>query len=1407
MDGREIHGHLLEDALHGGAAAASQNNSTGNSTEQEQSRGGDGVARATGKRSCAWPTLSLMSRLSAHSLLMPCPALSALAALCCRQGVGLANTLFGLLAALTFCVILHIVYTNRRRARSSANDPSALSRATSDAMSGRDGFGSSSRRRGGSNDSRGSFAALGESYSSSSVSFSSYVKFLNVSSFWALLWVVFNLFPQVSSGRDAPTLIWHAVVASLVYTASVFLELAVVVFLLNEGVGQRAFRNSAMVTGCLSIVYGSANLYFRLGFDIALARRWDDYPIAQLDFISTKETMVFLGVSSLMFAAFFLYTSGSVQWAQKRSRARKKDAAGTGAATAGAATTSNNGYHSSSQHAKQRRKSQQTQRQQSEQSLLTTPIKGGGSGGGDNLLPPTGYGSNATWAEASSPLITSASLISAGRADGHATSPQLKASLLGVATASTTPPAGGYVPVDAALMAPGGSDERVDRQGSPTAPMVPSELEDLHNEIAVGIGGGSGGSGGSGGNGGRDSPSQHLSSPAGTGVGAAGSPRFSIQPPQRRSVVAYSLFLSCYYFLKTTGLALLYFRSEVGICFLDGGILLYMLVYAFLLYWTLVQDIKYWHELLASVQVHQQDEAKKGGEEERLLTGDSAASTSPRGGQRNGSSPPGAATGKSGKSGAVSPSRGSMQLKSKLLESGHSSRSTSRDDSSLFALPPSALKGGVLEGSDRVVASSSFLASSPTSSRQSRSGSSGAHLRSASVLLKDYIIPPNQLVLIKPLEIPEMVSSSSAAANAGGASGRSGLGRNKRGGGSKRDSPLSTPALSRSGSGTGPSLGMAMSAPSRWQDRLAGASSRALRVVAGGWTDRSCSLYLARWKGQHNVVVKQFTLPTLTTDFFTKHFNAFISQIPMGLWIGCAAAQADNLALCLGVSVDPPCISIVFEWGALGTLYDVLHPLASSAAAGTGSSAAAAGASTPNDMQPADGNYHALSGALASPNPHNSDALMSPRMARASSIGGSTSVPGTPGHSLGAGPGVPLVSGPHLFALLDPYRLALEIASAMAHLQRWSGYDAHPLHLSPACIMLDESLHAKIADFGDYHESVALNRSDRASHGSNRKRAHNLSQAAWQSPEVLGGGAPTKSSAVYSFGMVLWGLLTRQYPCVSVPCEEVAATSAAASGYAVTRGVRAPSPSRSASSSYSASQSYSQQSTFAPSILKSTGRSAAVLASPPKIGSAVASPQPLVPAADRDGLLSPLATNLRNGASHPSDSASSSLGVADHRAITIDGGAGSSAGADDDEEDTPPSTPPPALPSISDPNDDAYDPPPVSYECVRLSSLKVTQQFILVENRRPPLPLGLPPAVSHLLTLCWDENPDDRPSFEIIVEYLQEQCGELAHLQLPLAISDASSSSAAFVDPPPHLSYQSSVSPPSSGVSPNPRPW
>lgn len=123
--------------------------------------------------------------------------------------IGLANALFGCFALITFCIILYVVYVKNRRERknaataatnknkqqqsSTSNEEKSIDDTTENSVRARALSGSWLAM---------TFTPFSGSGSSNSVSFSSYVKFLNVSGFWALLWCIYCLMPTIGSGRQ-----------------------------------------------------------------------------------------------------------------------------------------------------------------------------------------------------------------------------------------------------------------------------------------------------------------------------------------------------------------------------------------------------------------------------------------------------------------------------------------------------------------------------------------------------------------------------------------------------------------------------------------------------------------------------------------------------------------------------------------------------------------------------------------------------------------------------------------------------------------------------------------------------------------------------------------------------------------------------------------------------------------------------------------------------------------------------------------------------------------------------------------------------------------------------------------------------------------------------------------------------
>jgi hypothetical protein len=44
----------------------------------------------------------------------------------------------------------------------------------------------------------------------------------------------------------------------------------------------------------------------------------------------------------------------------------------------------------------------------------------------------------------------------------------------------------------------------------------------------------------------------------------------------------------------------------------------------------------------------------------------------------------------------------------------------------------------------------------------------------------------------------------------------------------------------------------------------------------------------------------------------------------------------------------------------------------------------------------------------------------------------------------------------------------------------------------------------------------------------------------------------------------------------------------------------------------------------------------------------------------------------------------------------------------------------------------------------------------MLDSGRPPIPLQCPDSLARLLKLCWEENVNERPTFEVIVTFLKD---------------------------------------------------
>lgn len=97
------------------------------------------------------------------------------------------------------------------------------------------------------------------------------------------------------------------------------------------------------------------------------------------------------------------------------------------------------------------------------------------------------------------------------------------------------------------------------------------------------------------------------------------------------------------------------------------------------------------------------------------------------------------------------------------------------------------------------------------------------------------------------------------------------------------------------------------------------------------------------------------------------------------------------------------------------------------------------------------------------------------------------------------------------------WKIALDIAQGL-----WDLHRSNILHrdLKSPNILLDGGCRSKISDFG----------LSKVRTGSSIGGSHVVGSVRWCSPEVIDGEAPTSSSDMYSYGMILWEIATGQIP-------------------------------------------------------------------------------------------------------------------------------------------------------------------------------------------------------------------------------------------------------------------------------------
>lgn len=255
------------------------------------------------------------------------------------------------------------------------------------------------------------------------------------------------------------------------------------------------------------------------------------------------------------------------------------------------------------------------------------------------------------------------------------------------------------------------------------------------------------------------------------------------------------------------------------------------------------------------------------------------------------------------------------------------------------------------------------------------------------------------------------------------------------------------------------------------------------------------AIELFLWRRQL-VIAKRFKLDFLTRDNI-KDFKKEANVI--------RRLTHENIVRFFGVVIDPPCMSIVMEYGSNGDLFTHLAKLREQHVLGRRSSADA--------RSPAADAVAAMAAGDASFGVFSSTALGSPDSKE------------------------PLLKGSEAF---NPMRIAMDIASGMRYLH---SHGMVHCDLKSANVVLDRYWTAKITDFGDVHkvDHRGSRRSSllalvRGSSEHEEKEVEPSGTVPWAAPEVLGWppSRPTCSSDAFSFGIVLWELMTWRVPFLLV---------------------------------------------------------------------------------------------------------------------------------------------------------------------------------------------------------------------------------------------------------------------------------
>lgn len=273
------------------------------------------------------------------------------------------------------------------------------------------------------------------------------------------------------------------------------------------------------------------------------------------------------------------------------------------------------------------------------------------------------------------------------------------------------------------------------------------------------------------------------------------------------------------------------------------------------------------------------------------------------------------------------------------------------------------------------------------------------------------------------------------------------------------------------------------------------------------------------------VIVKRFKFDFLTRDsikFFKREANIF------------KVLKHENIVKFFGVVVDPPSLGIVMQFGANGDLFQTLEKKRNSYTEDDEkknmTSRKSIGLLRPyavDSSRESEGDdiESALRPSEDTPSIPRTGTETGPRRRGESN----TTRRQTIASRVMSMTGMRSITSPFGSSSFEPLYCALQVAQGMSYL-----HSQNVIHrdLKSLNVLLDEDYNALISDFGesafDNIGGKTDRKSDTAIHG------EPIGTAGWAAPEALN-GAVTKASDVFSFGVLLWELVTWRAPAVLVP--------------------------------------------------------------------------------------------------------------------------------------------------------------------------------------------------------------------------------------------------------------------------------